>query len=67
MNTESDGVPQQNNGQRIDLIKFYNTVFVQVVKDNALKYSSNSVRYNTLNIYLLKINLIFIFLIRMII
>lgn len=42
-NIEIDGIPQQNNGQRIDLIKFYNTVFVQVVKDNALKYSSNSV------------------------
>lgn len=35
----------QNNEQRIDLIKFYNTIFVQVVKDNALKYSTNSVSY----------------------
>ncbi|VVC27835.1 Retinoblastoma-associated protein, B-box,Retinoblastoma-associated protein, A-box,Cyclin- [Cinara cedri] len=33
----------QNSEQRIDLIKFYNTIFVQVVKDNALKYSTNSI------------------------
>lgn len=28
--------------QRIDLIKFYNTIFVQVVQDSALKYSLNN-------------------------
>lgn len=39
---QADG---ENNEKRIDLIKFYNTIFVQVVKDNALKYSTNSVSY----------------------
>lgn len=34
---------RQDKEQRIDLIKFYNTVFVQVVKDNALKYSTSTV------------------------
>jgi hypothetical protein len=34
---------RQDKEQRIDLIKFYNTIFVQVVKDNALKYSTNTI------------------------
>jgi len=38
---ENDGV-QRDTEQRIDLIKFYNTIFVQIVRDNALKYSTNS-------------------------
>lgn len=33
---------QQDGEQRIDLIKFYNTIFVQVVQNNALKYSTNN-------------------------
>lgn len=39
--TENEGA-RQNTEQRIDLIKFYNTIFVQIVRDNALKYSTNS-------------------------
>lgn len=39
--TENEGA-QRVTEQRIDLIKFYNTIFVQIVRDNALKYSSNS-------------------------
>jgi len=39
--TENEGV-RRDTEQRIDLIKFYNTVFVQIVRDNALKYSTNS-------------------------
>lgn len=31
-----------NDEERIDLIKFYNTIFVKVVRDNALKYSTNN-------------------------
>lgn len=39
---ETEG--EQQGEKRIDLIKFYNTIFVKVVRDNALKYStSNSV------------------------
>lgn len=54
-NTEIEGV-HQDKEQRIDLIKFYNTIFVQVVKDNALKYSTNTVvsypiLLNTINKY----------------
>lgn len=44
-NVENEGT-QQDGGERIDLIKFYNTIFVQVVKDNALRYSSNNVNIN---------------------
>lgn len=33
---------QHDSEQRIDLIKFYNTIFVQVVQNNALKYSTNN-------------------------
>lgn len=39
---EIEGV-RQDKEQRIDLIKFYNTIFVQVVKDNALKYSTSTI------------------------
>ncbi|XP_016657250.2 retinoblastoma-like protein 2 [Acyrthosiphon pisum] len=39
--TENEGA-RQDTEQRIDLIKFYNTIFVQIVRDNALKYSTNS-------------------------
>lgn len=39
--TENEGA-RRDTEQRIDLIKFYNTIFVQIVRDNALKYSSNS-------------------------
>lgn len=38
---ENNGA-QRDTEQRIDLIKFYNTIFVQIVRDNALKYSTNS-------------------------
>jgi len=38
---ENDGA-QRDTEQRIDLIKFYNTIFVQIVRDNALKYSTSS-------------------------
>jgi len=39
--TENEGA-RRDTEQRIDLIKFYNTIFVQIVRDNALKYSTNS-------------------------
>lgn len=39
---ENKGVQRDTEEQRIDLIKFYNTIFVQVVRDNALKYSTNN-------------------------
>lgn len=38
---ENEGA-RQDSEQRIDLIKFYNTIFVQIVRDNALRYSTNS-------------------------
>jgi len=40
-NGQTEGTPQ-NCEQRIDLIKFYNTIFVQVVQNSALKYSLNN-------------------------
>lgn len=41
LTVENEGV-RQDTEQRIDLIKFYNTIFVQIVRDNALRYSTNS-------------------------